>query len=185
MNKHFTMNDYREVFSGFRQSLTGGRSRKQKVSNLYALGKKTHVLKKYFYEYDNINIPSFDLVESMPYHAPILRDPSQINAGVKSGGKKRGKLSRSRNFSQIMQNDASVTTINKNKNQNNNDYDSPDEYFGNISSKPSGAGAKGIVNRHAKANIVGQNRYKKGGKKSRGQKAVEMVQNARGGYGSS
>ena len=61
LNKHFTMKDYRELFGSFRRSLMGGRTHRQKVSNLFALGKKTHALQRYFLEFDNPNVPGIDL----------------------------------------------------------------------------------------------------------------------------
>ena len=65
LNKHFTMKDYRELFGNFRRSLVGGRTQKQKISNLFALGKKTHALQRYFLDFDNPNGVGFDL-DAMP-----------------------------------------------------------------------------------------------------------------------
>ena len=55
LNKHFTMKDYRELFGNFRRSLVGGRTHKQKISNLFALGKKTHAIQRYFLDFDNVD----------------------------------------------------------------------------------------------------------------------------------
>ena len=59
--KHFTMKDYKELFSEFRHTLMGARSKKQQISNLYKLGQKTRTLQRYFLELNSENVKGLDL----------------------------------------------------------------------------------------------------------------------------
>ena len=54
LNGHFTLRDYQDIFGDFRKTLMGGRTSKQKTTNLFNLGQKTNALKRYMFEYENL-----------------------------------------------------------------------------------------------------------------------------------